>query len=514
MNNVSIKYSYLSQHCNMEINGAEIGVYSNLSSICSRPFSESVPFINKGLDEELGDDYSIDYYSLSFQCNILKSFAENSEYCKGINYHNMDTVFSARDVYIRLSQLCDKYEIMQGISIATKVFIEDDTIRTPSLPEIEIVDLCDAEVAIFRNVENIPENVNVAVCLSETYKYRRINGKNCFMVPLEGLEDFWDYYFMFEKMIPYIAESMKAFKYRKLDESDRIELEVLQSGNPAYYLGSINATMDKGEAVVIPFASFPAGLYKLESTNRSVLDLRDETVIAKSAGTASITVVDASGKAADSRTVTVIAHQYVQNIRLIQSFEYMKRNQKTRIEAIAEPANAEDAEYLEWTSTDPSVAQIDDRGNIIALSEGKTIITCRGKEVNSFVEIEVKPELTGLRINPSSISINTGEQQVLEVVPIPSNAPVDHLQWELDNRNIANLTVSSATKLRCQVSASSQYTGKGNVSVYDTETRIRSVAQLEVKMKQKISGGCGTCLITCLIILGIFVVIAFLGSLL
>lgn len=509
MSNVSIRYSYLSQKSKMEINGAEIGVYSNLSSICSRPFSESVPFIIKGLNEELGDDYTIDYYSLPFQCNILKSFAEGSEYCKGINYHVMDGAFSARDVYARLSQLCDKYELQHSISTATKAYVEDDALMVPAIPEIEKTELADAEVAIFRNLDVIPDNVNVAVCISDTYKYRRINGKNCFMVPEDGIEDFWDYYFTFEKMIPYIAESMVAFKYRKLEESDRIELEVLRSGKPAYYLGSMNANMDKGEATTVPFNSFPAGVYRLKSTNDYVLELRDDTVVAKSAGTESITVVDENDKVIDSRTITVIDHLYVQNIRLIQSFDYMKRNQKNRIEAIAEPANAEDAEYLEWTSTNPSVAQIDDRGNIIALSEGKTIITCRGKEVNSFVEIEVKPDLTGLRINPSSISLNNGEQQVLEVEPIPANAPVDHLQWELDNRNIANLAVSSQTKLRCQVSASSQYTGKGNISVFDPETRIRSVAQLEVKMKQSIpGGGCGGCL---MVFIGFIVLLLIIG---
>lgn len=508
MSNVSIKYSYLSQQSKMEINGAEIGAYSNLTSICSRPFSESVPFIIKGLNEELGDDYTIDYYSLPFQCNILKSFAEGSEYCKAINYHEMDIPFSAREVYVRLSQLCDKYELQHSLTTATKVYVEDQNIMVPSIPEVELTDLENAEVAIFRNVESIPGNVNVAVCLSDTYKYKRINGKNCFMVPENGIEDFWDYYFTFEKMIPYIAESMVAFKYRKLDESDRIELEVLRSGNPSYYLGSMNSSMDKGEATTVPFSSFPSGVYILKSTNDYVLELRDDTVLAKTAGTASITVVDVNGKVIDSRTITVIDHQYVKNIRLIQSFDYMKRNQKNRIEAIMEPANAEDAEYLEWTSTNPSVAQIDDRGNIIALSEGKTIITCRGKEVNSFVEIEVKPDLTGLRLNTNSISLINGEQQVLEVQPIPANAPVDHLQWELDNRNIASIAVSSETKLRCQVSASSQYTGKGNVSVYDPETRLRSVAQLEVKMKQGIpGGGCGSCLLVCLVVIIIFMII-------
>lgn len=511
MSNVAIRYSYLSQQSKIEINGTEISSYSSLTSVCNRPFSESVPFIIKSLDRELCDEYTIDYYALPFQYNILKSFAKNPEYCKGIHLHTMDTIFAAKDVYVKLTEMCEKYEMQLSIAASTKVYTVDDTLLVPAVSEIEKVDAENAEVGIFRTLDNIPENIRIVVCINDEYAYRRINGKNCFMVPEEGLEDFWDYYFTFEKMIPYISECMTAFKYKKLDETDRIELEVLRTGKPAYYLGTMIVSMDKGEAGVVPFASYPEGAFHLRSTNNLILELSDTTVIGKAAGTASITVINSDNVVMESRTITVIDHLYVQNIRLIQRFDYMKKNERNKIEAIAEPANAEDAEYLEWTSTNPSVAQIDAKGNIIALSEGKTIITCRGKEVNSFVEIEVKPALTGLRITTDKVTLHNGEKQVVEVEAIPANAPTENLRWEIDNRSIASLSVSSVSNLRCQISASSQYTGTGNIRCFDPETRISSVAQLEVKMKQSIpGGGCGGCLIACLVV---FLLLMIIGSL-
>lgn len=509
MNIVSIKYSYLTQQSQIEINGSEIGAYSNLSTVTNKPFSESVPFIVKRLDEELYDDYMIDYYALPFQCNILKSFVKNAEYCKKVIDHPINTCFSVREIFAKLSDLSKKYELQLAMPVTTKVFVEDEHIFIPSSVGIERVDPVVADVGVFRSTDNMPSNLKVSVCVADEYAYRRINGINCFMVPENGMEDFWDYYFTFEKMIPYITECMTAFKYRKIEDVDRIVLEVLRTGQSSFYFGNIPTTMDRGEAIVVPFISYPENAFRLKTSDSLIAELSDTTLVAKGDGTVLITVVDSNNNVVDSRTVLVIDHLYVQNIRLISSFAYLKKNQRNRIDAIAEPANAEDAEYLEWTSTNPSVAQIDARGNIIALQEGKTIITCCGKEAKSFIEVEVKPELVGLKINPGSISLNNGEKAVLEAEPVPHNAPIEHLRWEVDNRNIANLVVSKETKLRCQVSASTQYTGKGNLSVYDPETSIRAVAQLEVKMKQTIpGGGCGGCLIVFVVVFILLLIIS------
>ena len=156
MNIVSIKYSYLTQQSQIEINGSEIGAYSNLSTVTNKPFSESVPFIVKRLDEELYDDYMIDYYALPFQCNILKSFVKNAEYCKKVIDHPINTCFSVREIFAKLSDLSKKYELQLAMPVTTKVFVEDEHIFIPSSVGIERVDPVVADVGVFRSTDNMP----------------------------------------------------------------------------------------------------------------------------------------------------------------------------------------------------------------------------------------------------------------------------------------------------------------------------------------------------------------------
>ena len=67
MNHIIIRYSYLSVKAEVTMNGEKVSPYSKLSTTLNSPFLETFERIIPELDNEIFDDYVIDFYGTSFQ---------------------------------------------------------------------------------------------------------------------------------------------------------------------------------------------------------------------------------------------------------------------------------------------------------------------------------------------------------------------------------------------------------------------------------------------------------------
>ena len=97
MNNIEVRYSYFSSKPEIKINGEPISQYSDLTTIFNRPFFEaSVDLIHELDENEIRDEYEINIYSSRFQYEILSAVAMDSECCKAIHFHPVESLFSGR----------------------------------------------------------------------------------------------------------------------------------------------------------------------------------------------------------------------------------------------------------------------------------------------------------------------------------------------------------------------------------------------------------------------------------
>ncbi|MBO4904702.1 MAG: Ig-like domain-containing protein, partial [Lachnospiraceae bacterium] len=72
---------------------------------------------------------------------------------------------------------------------------------------------------------------------------------------------------------------------------------------------------------------------------------------------------------------------------------------------------------LIWTSTDPSVASVDQSGNVTAVGAGEAIISARiqsGVESTNSCIVTVYDQIKSLKLDPSSKTIGTGDEFVLK----------------------------------------------------------------------------------------------------
>ena len=97
MNHIIIRYSYLSVKAEVTMNGEKASPYSKLSTTLNCPFLEAFERIIPGLDNEIFDDYVIDFYGTSFQYKLLERTSAKSEFCKEIRFNEIDSLISKEE---------------------------------------------------------------------------------------------------------------------------------------------------------------------------------------------------------------------------------------------------------------------------------------------------------------------------------------------------------------------------------------------------------------------------------
>lgn len=498
MNHIEIKYSYFSQKAEILMNGEKVSPYSEVASIGNSPFLEAVVSIIHSLDNEVFDDYEIDLYATDFQYELLSAIARNSEYCKKIQLFAMESLLPKEKLFERIADIGRQNNITVEQGENAKVYFSGG--MHISLPEKGFVNtvIPRADIGVFEESEVIPVTIGTPLIISDAFGILQKSGRTCYSIPSVKLNSFWEFYALEFIERPVIIEYLTALRYVKFNQIQMAEFNAIKNNKPAYYINDIPSMLDKDESFVIDFACFPENAFSLKIDNTNIVICQENTIMAIHPGTTLIGVYTDKGECAVSKSITVVGHQYVEDIRLIPRFEYLKRSERNRIDVVVTPLNAEDANKLVWSVSNPNILQVDENGNIIALEEGEATITVSGNKVNASLIVEVKPALQSLRFSQHSVRLKNRETYILECVITPPNAPTENLTWELDNKTIASINPSKYGH-RCQIIASAGYEGRGNVHCYDADTKLGAICNIEVISKVK-PGTAGKVALSCWLI--------------
>ena len=149
-------------------------------------------------------------------------------------------------------------------------------------------------------------------------------------------------------------------------------------------------------ATVTPSNASNKGLtWKSSDTSVATVDTNGKvTAVAVGSATITVTAKDGSGKS-NSCTVTVTkATQLVTGITLDKSEISLKTGATASLTATVSPSDASNKEVT-WESSDSTVAAVDEKGTVTALSEGTATITATAKDgsgKNASCTITVKDE--------------------------------------------------------------------------------------------------------------------------
>lgn len=145
------------------------------------------------------------------------------------------------------------------------------------------------------------------------------------------------------------------------------------------------------------------------------------------------------------------------------------------------PEDATDT-VVSWRSNQPDVVSVDDHGMIRARSVGTAVVTVTTKSgLIASAAIVVEPSAKAFQINPTSITIERGDEQSLDARFINENGETEtsidhHISWTSTNPEVATVEdgalTAHASGVTQIVASADGHTATCNVRV---QTTVRSV---------------------------------------
>lgn len=108
------------------------------------------------------------------------------------------------------------------------------------------------------------------------------------------------------------------------------------------------------------------------------------------------------------------------------------------------PDNATE-KSVEWTTSDPTVAIVSDKGVVTGVSTGRATISAQAGEITTSCEVTVIIPVTGLSLSTSSISLEQDERSTISAIISPSNATNKEVIWKSDDSSVATISNGTVT---------------------------------------------------------------------
>ena len=191
-------------------------------------------------------------------------------------------------------------------------------------------------------------------------------------------------------------------------------------------------------------------VYPTDATNKNVSFISDHPEIASvnqsgeitalSSGSAIITLTAADGSGV-IKIIDVVIRQSISSLTIENNDIALNVGECMPLDVLIDPIDAYNKE-LTYTSSDPSVASVDNNGNITALSSGKTVINIRStdqSEKELRVEINVTNPVKSIKFEKDSYELTVGEKLLLTVSILPNDADNKDVIFESSNEDIVRI---------------------------------------------------------------------------
>lgn len=146
-------------------------------------------------------------------------------------------------------------------------------------------------------------------------------------------------------------------------------------------------------------------------------------------------------------------------IELDSTYAKLSIGEEMKIQPKVLPSYATNKE-VSFSSSNPSVATVDDTGTVKAVGAGSATITVKTVDggFEAAFKLDIVPALTAISISAEKTSASVGEKIALTVEAIPQGAELKDIIWSVDNEKIASIDdsgiLSALSKGKVHVTAS------------------------------------------------------------
>ncbi len=177
---------------------------------------------------------------------------------------------------------------------------------------------------------------------------------------------------------------------------------------------------------------------KWKSSNKSVFTVDEEGELQGVAGgVAVLTCTTEEGGYMDFCVVTVI--EEVTTVKLDKNFYKLGLNATYQFTVTVSGETASNKDLI-WSSSDPDIVSVDDKGRMKGLQLGYATITCEaadGSGASDICEVRVCKLVTDIQLDVTYITLIQGKSYALKATVSPDDATYDEPLWTSDDPEIA-----------------------------------------------------------------------------
>lgn len=154
-------------------------------------------------------------------------------------------------------------------------------------------------------------------------------------------------------------------------------------------------------------------------------------------GKGTITAKTEDGGKTATCEITVFAKTIaVTGISMSDDYLFLTKGQSHTLKATVVPDNATD-KTVQWTTSDASVANVDQNGTVNAISSGNATITASAGDKSATCAVSVIIPVTSITLNKTSLTLEKGSCEVLTATVSPQNATNKEVKWTSSDASVA-----------------------------------------------------------------------------
>lgn len=215
---------------------------------------------------------------------------------------------------------------------------------------------------------------------------------------------------------------------QKVPENETVDEAVASS----IILSQANAEMLIGETVqlhanILPTAAKDRPIL-WASSKKSVAIVSDQGLVeAIAEGSATITAT-VDGVSATCEIVVIKGDVQVESVSLDYETLALNKGESALLKVTVLPADATDPK-VNWSSSDPSVAEVDQTGKVTAKNGGTTIVIAKAGLHSAECEVVVSVPVEFIQLDPQKVDLKVGETATVSAIILPEDATDKEVIW-------------------------------------------------------------------------------------
>lgn len=202
-----------------------------------------------------------------------------------------------------------------------------------------------------------------------------------------------------------------------------------------------NCSLYEDESIVLETSSYYTGNnFEWFSTDSSIAVVDENgKVTAVAEGVCYVCV--ATGDSRDYCKIVVEKFYDVEDVIFDVTEKEIELGEAFTITASIVPDNSS-KRNLQWSSSDSTVAKVDDYGNVSTVEEGECYIYARSHndKVAECRVVVLPASIKNVELSVNEIKLMPGESQKVEYSVTPSYAKITSVEWDIEDETVASIT--------------------------------------------------------------------------